>query len=381
MPDRIVAFIVNFNRRELLLRTIASVQAQTRAPDEILVIDNGSTDDSIAAVRTEHGERVRVLALGENFGSSGGFHHGVAASLAAGATQVLILDSDVTLAADCVARLSAALTRDPQAGVVGPKVYHWDSASVLQELGGWIDWTTADLRRSHWRHDEAVGGVITRDQPVDYVPACCLLATRDAIAAAGNFDPGWFLYWDDVDWCDRVRAAGWGVQVIAAARVQHFGGGANKHNLVPVYYGWRNRLVFFRRRTPETRREETLRAFYDDFLLARFTCRAFGLVKTAAMMECAVDDARRGIFDRKNFAGWDVTLDPPVPLAATESGANMAPVHHVIGSASAELADRPGLVLRDRFGKCLPAARAWELHQAWAATREQELRALLAPAE
>jgi hypothetical protein len=246
---------------------------------------------------------------------------------------------------------------------------------LLQELGGWVDWDFADLRRSHWRYDEALHGVVTRDQEVDYVPACCLLATRAAIAAAGNFDPGWFLYWDDIDWCDRVRAAGGRIAVVAAARVQHFGGGANKRNLAPVYYGWRNRLVFFRRRTPVARRETTLRAFFEDYLLARFTCRSLGLGRTAAVMELGVEDALRSVFGKKDFVGVDLALDAPLPVEPINGEA--VHVHHVIGSATAELAQRTGAFLLDRFGKRLSAARAWQLRETFEHERTRELATLL----
>lgn len=378
MADRLVAFLVNFNRRDLLLRAIASLQAQTRRPDRVLVIDNGSTDDSVVAARALGDERVRIVELGENLGSSGGFHRGVVESLADGATHILVLDSDVVLAVDTIEHLADALGRDPRLGAVGPKVYHWDSATLLQELGGWIDWDQADLRRSHWRHDEARLGRVTTDQSVDYVPACCLLATHAAFVAAGNFDPGWFLYWDDIDWCQRVLVAGFGIAVVASARVQHFGGGANKRNLVPVYYGWRNRLTFFRLRTPGARGEATMRAFASDYLLARFTCETLGLTKTAAVMQLGVDDALAGVFARKDFSGVDVSLDSPAaPPPAVEPTER---VHHVIASATAAMAARPGLYLLDRFGKQLPAARAWELRQRFESDKMREIEGLLARA-
>jgi GT2 family glycosyltransferase len=374
VPDRLTAIIVNFNRRDLLLRAITSLRSQSNPPIQILVVDNGSTDDSVASVRTTF-PRVEVVALGENLGSSGGFARGIAAGLEAGATHLLLLDSDVVLAPDCVAQLAQALASDPGIGVVGPKVYHWDSSTVLQEFGGWIDWDTADLRRSHWRHDEVLNGRLTADQKVDYVPACCLLATRAAVEAAGNFDPGWFLYWDDIDWCERVRATGRTIVATASARVQHFGGGANKRTLAPVYYGWRNRLTFFRRHTPPAKRAVAMRAFMEDFLLARFTCRTLGLAKTAIIMELGVEDALKDISGRKDFAPIDISLDD---RKSDEPGMTIIErVHHVIGSATEALAARPALVLQDRFGKRMRADQAWILRQRFEIEKAQTLPELI----
>lgn len=375
MRPSVTAIVVNHNRGEMLRRTVDSLLGQTVVPGEILIIDNGSGDDSTARVRGLPG--VRVIELGENTGASGGFCHGIAHAMATAASHFLVLDSDVTLAPECAARLQAALVAAPEVGVVGPKVYHWDSVHVLQEFGGWIDWETADLRRSHWQHDEATSGLVTCDQSVDYVPACCLLVSRAAVERAGNFDPAWFLYWDDIDWCARIRAAGLGVRVTATTAVQHYGGGANKRSLIPVYYGWRNRLAFFSRTAPSAKRGQVMSALLEDYLLARFTCRSLGLPRTAAMMERAVEDALQDVRGERAFAATEIELDLN-QVVATPDAAKLTRVFHVIGSATAELAGDAERVLEDRFGKRLPASRGFELLCEFERTTANELSELLA---
>jgi len=340
-------------------------------------VDNGSTDDSVAAVRAAHGDAVQVIALPENTGSAGGFDVGIRAALDGGAEQALLLDSDVVLNRDCLEALDKAMAACPSLGVVGPKIYHLESEHLLQEFGGWIDWDVADLRRSHFRHDESVAGTISNDVDVDFLPACCLLARRDACIAAGSFDPGWFLYWDDIDWCMRVRATGTQIRAVATARVQHFSGRDHKGSLVPVYYGWRNRVAFFLKHTPQERRAATWRALFTDCLRAQFTCESLGLHRISLMMGLACDDAlsrRRGprTFDTHEILPDAAPAEVPGPTLKVE---------HVLADATEAHAAIHGLVLEDRFGKRLPAAQAWKLRQQCDQRASDRLPGLLARAQ
>lgn len=374
MSDKLAAIIVNFNRSDLLRGAIDSLVKQTFGVGKVFVVDNASTDDSLSKLGEASESAIEVLKLPENLGASGGFQRGVETALAADADRLLLMDSDVALAPDCVERLYEVMGRSASVGVTGPKVYNLHSMSILQEFGGWVNWTTADLRRNCWRHDESVGGVVAGDCEVDYVPACCLLARRSAIEKAGNFDPDWFLYWDDIDWCTRVRNAGFSVEAVASARVHHFGGGANKTNLLPVYYGWRNRAVYFIRNSPPDILANTMRALFGDFLLARFSCRELGLPRTASVMELGIEDALNGVFGKKDFSGTDLSLDRlPQNLDSLAVTGIEETVHHVIGSATPELARQSNVELVDRFGKRLPAVRALELRNKFEASDLQTL--------
>ena len=375
MSDSITAVIVNYNRRDLLLHTLRSVVAQSTPPGDIIVIDNGSTDDSVTAVRGELGDKVQIECLADNSGSAGGFSYGIEVAIEGNSNQFLVMDSDVIMAPDCLEKLSAYLTNHPDVGIVGPKVYLWDHPGVLQMLGGGLDWKNGCIVPRFPFHNEPVAGIVSDDLDVDFVPACCLLTKRTAVERAGNFDSGWFLYWDDVDWCARVRRAGLRVSVSTSSSVRHRCGGANKRSLLPVYYEWRNRYLFFDRHSAPFDRHSAVNAVLVDHLLARFTCRHLGLERTANVMELGISDALEDVFGKRDLGDMDLRLDQPV--ATPQSTSDLLQVHHVIGSATEELASRKGLVLQDRFGKRLPASEAWALRMEFEGERERELPGLL----
>jgi rhamnopyranosyl-N-acetylglucosaminyl-diphospho-decaprenol beta-1,3/1,4-galactofuranosyltransferase len=111
-PPLVVAVVVTYNRRELLLESLAAVQAQHRPPDAVLVVDNASTDGTAAAVRAGF-PAVRLAELGDNYGGAGGFAYGMAQALRDGADLIWAMDDDTIPEPGALAALLAARERYP----------------------------------------------------------------------------------------------------------------------------------------------------------------------------------------------------------------------------------------------------------------------------
>jgi GT2 family glycosyltransferase len=111
---RVAAVVVTYNRRELLLESLAALDAQTREVDTVIVVDNASTDGTAEALRTREGVRpVQVHALDRNTGGAGGFTVGLAAAVRGGAELVWLMDDDTVATPDALAALLDARTRYP----------------------------------------------------------------------------------------------------------------------------------------------------------------------------------------------------------------------------------------------------------------------------
>lgn len=109
---RVVAVIVTYNRRDLLLEALAATAAQTRVPDLVVVVDNASTDGSAAAVRSRF-PAVQVAGLDANYGGAGGFAYGMALALDAGADLIWVMDDDTVPGPDALLALLAARAGHP----------------------------------------------------------------------------------------------------------------------------------------------------------------------------------------------------------------------------------------------------------------------------
>ena len=210
MP-RVSIVVVNYNGGALLRDCLASIAAQTYRDFEVIVVDNGSEDDSLAAAATVL-SGARVVALGENTGFARGNNVGIAASAG---DLVVTLNNDATLAPSFLAELVAAADRLPSAGMFAPKTListepgRIDSAGLLIYLDG-------VYRPRGWQ--ETDGPAYQREEEVVFPCASAALYRRAMLDDVGLFDEEYFLYLEDADLGMRGPLAGLALLVRAARR-------------------------------------------------------------------------------------------------------------------------------------------------------------------
>lgn len=238
----ICVVICNFNKKDYVIGAIESVQSTAGELADILVVDNASTDGSVAQIHQRF-PYIKVEVLRENIGGSGGFAHGMSQAKEIGYRYIALLDNDAVVKPDTLAKMMDLLENNSSIGVVGPAICKMDAPEIVQEVGANISLHDAsfNLNFAGESYSSIAKGLID----CDYVPACCLMTKSEVIEKVGVFDVEFFLYWDDIDWCVRVKDAGW--RVVAQPQIQalHKGGGANATNTLPRYYYWRNKLRFF----------------------------------------------------------------------------------------------------------------------------------------
>jgi GT2 family glycosyltransferase len=236
----VVTIILNTNRRDDTLACLASLATGTYERHTVLVLDNASTDGSVAAIR-EHFPAVEIVALQANKGYAGNNNVGIAAALAKGADWVFVLNEDTILAPDCIAQLVAIGESSPQIGIVGPLVFHHDEPGVVQSAGGrmgkgWDAW--------HLAQNEPYSNQFAGPQPVDWVSGCAIMVRRAVIEQVGPLDERFFYYWEETEWCLRARLAGWQIQFVPQAQLWHKGVQRDYRPKPSVaYYDTRNHLL------------------------------------------------------------------------------------------------------------------------------------------
>jgi GT2 family glycosyltransferase len=241
---RVAVIVLNWNGRDDTLACLESLRQLDYPNYEVVVVDNGSSDGSVEAVRAAFVD-VTVLEVGENLGFAEGNNVGLRHALTHGADYVLLLNNDTEVSPDCISLLVGAVEATPQAGVAGPTIYYFDRREIIWSAGGAIDWRRGD---SHMMGlDELDKGQYDAIREVDFVTGCALLIRRDVIEDVGMLDTRFFMYYEETEWCVRAARARYKILHVPQAHVWH--------KIVPAqqamspriqYYMTRNRLLFLR---------------------------------------------------------------------------------------------------------------------------------------
>ncbi len=257
--------IVNWNVCDLLQRAIASVYASWDGLPglEIIVVDNASHDDSVAMLR-ETFPQVVVIANAENRGFTGGNNQGLAAATG---DFLLLLNPDTEIVGDALPRMIAYLQNHPGVGMIGPQLLNPDGSvqssrrrfptlPVLFLESTWLEKLAPRKSLRYYYAQEQPDDAI---QDVDWITGAAMLTRREVIAQVGGMDEGFFMYSEELDWCRRIREAGWRVIYFPEARVTHHEGKSSEQVVPARHIYFQSSKVRYARKYHGTAIAETLR--------------------------------------------------------------------------------------------------------------------------
>ncbi|MGY1915471.1 glycosyltransferase family 2 protein [Blastococcus sp. SYSU DS0973] len=239
-PLRVVA--VTYSPGAALAGFIDSLAQATTRPVDVVLADNGSTDGAPERAAARH-PHVRVLRTGGNIGYGAAANAGLA-DLRTG--RALIANPDLRFHAGSVDELLTAADRWPRAATLGPAIMTpagdlYPSARDLPRLStgaghallGWA-WPGNPWTARYRREREA-----PRERPAGWLSGSCLLVDLEAYWSVGGFDPGYFMYFEDVDLAERLTRRGFLHVYVPSAVVEHEGGHATKrepHRMQRVHH-------------------------------------------------------------------------------------------------------------------------------------------------
>ncbi|MGI8906041.1 MAG: glycosyltransferase family 2 protein [Candidatus Sumerlaeaceae bacterium] len=225
---RLSIIIVNWNTRDLLCACLDSLRSVLDDPGhEVLVVDNGSSDGSVEMVRTEFAA-VRLLSLNQNLGFSRG--NNVALAQARG-KYLMLLNSDTEIIGDALETMCNFLDQNPTVGALGPQLLNPDG-TVQLSCRTFPSYKTALFHRkslitklfprNRFSQQYLMTGIgHGKTMEVDWVIGACLMTRRAVVEQVGLLDEEFFMYAEDVDWCYRMRLAGWAIVYVPEAQVLH----------------------------------------------------------------------------------------------------------------------------------------------------------------
>jgi len=254
--DAVSLIIVNYNASECIVACVLSALNQV---DEVIVVDNASSDDSLAKLERAipRDRRLKIVRNRENLGFATGCNIGAQASAG---SHLFFLNPDCVLTADSVKRLLRVLHDDPDVGMVGGLLVNPDGT---EQAGGrravptpWRSFVRAfglSCFADRWPrlffdfhlHKQPLP---THPIEVEAISGSCMLVRRAAMQDVGHWDEGYFLHCEDLDYSMTLRGKGWRIKFVPDARIVHDKGACSRAR--PIFVEWhkhRGMMRFYRK--------------------------------------------------------------------------------------------------------------------------------------
>jgi|SRR5579859_186152 len=246
--------IVTWNGKKYALECIDSLhQNETAVPAEIIVVDNGSSDGTPAAIRDRF-PSVKVIETHSNLGFAKANNIGMAMSRG---QYVCLVNSDVVIPAGCFEKMIEFMKANPEVGLLGPKMLSPDGgigASVMRLPTIWNTLCSALALHRIAPHSPVLGGFEMAGYPyneiddVEVLTGWFWMVPRAALQQVGGLDERFFMYGEDIDWCKRFRQAGRRVVFFPNAEALHYGAASSGEAPIRFYVEMRRaNLQYFQK--------------------------------------------------------------------------------------------------------------------------------------
>ncbi len=231
--------VLNWNGAADTIECLESLAAAELQGASILVVDNGSRDDSVGRIRARFPAQA-ILPLAQNQGYAGGNNAGMRAALAAGAGGVLLLNNDTRVAPDFLPPLLSLMQDSLRAAAATSQILRQDRPQLLDVAYLEVHFDERNVVQLQGVNRLPSEGFDERRR-VYVVPGCSVLFRSEALRDVGLFDEAYFAYHEDVDWCLRAARRGWEVYYEPYSRVFHKGSrSTERFNTRPPARVWRD---------------------------------------------------------------------------------------------------------------------------------------------
>ncbi|MBP7345354.1 MAG: N-acetylglucosaminyl-diphospho-decaprenol L-rhamnosyltransferase [Bacteroidetes bacterium ADurb.Bin302] len=245
---RVSIITVNFNHSYVTDELLNSIRDKNSYVNiEIIVVDNGSADNPVPQWQIKYPE-ANFIRSEINLGFAGGNNLGLAAATG---DYLFFVNNDTEFTEGLIDILVNTLNSHPSIGVISPKLLYYDQPTMLQYAGYTpMNYITArnscigQFETDQGQYDQLVG-------PTGFAHGAAMMVTREAIEKAGPMAENFFLYYEELDWADRIRHNGFEVWVNMKATIFHKESvSVGKKSALKEYYMNRNRILFIRRNAP-----------------------------------------------------------------------------------------------------------------------------------
>lgn len=238
--------ILNWNGADMLRQFLPSVMAHTTPPEcEVIVADNGSTDNSLEVLANEFAS-VRTIVLDKNYGFAEGYNKAIEQI---DSEYVVLLNSDVEVPEGWLQPLLNYMDAHPTIGAVQPKIHSWHRRNYFEHAGaagGYLSILGYPYCRGRrfGKTEEDRGQYDTILDNIEWTSGACMCVRTNIYKELGGLDAAFFAHMEEIDLCWRMRNKGWKLACVTDSIVYHLGGGSLHYdNPRKIYLNFRNNLL------------------------------------------------------------------------------------------------------------------------------------------
>ena len=246
--------ILNWNGKKMLERFLPSVTAHTQGDAEVIIADNGSTDDSLDFVRAQY-PGLRIIELDKNYGFAGGYNR---ALQQVKADYYVLLNDDVEVTPGWIEPVVAQMQQHPDTAICQPKLLMYDQRDTFEYAGGaggFLDkYGYPFCRGRMFTSLEQDNGQYNTPGEIFWASGAAMFVRADVWHQLGGLDDDFFAHMEEIDFCWRAKNAGYRVEYCPQSTVFHVGGGTlPKSNPRKTYLNFRNNMALLYKNLPKHR--------------------------------------------------------------------------------------------------------------------------------
>lgn len=242
-PPLVSIITVNFNQAEATCALLESAKKLTYLHVEVIVVDNGSHENITPLIKNVY-PQARVIRSTQNLGFAAGNNLGIQESKG---DFLFFVNNDTELTPDIIENLLSCFERNKHAGAASPKIYYYDHPGIIQ-YAGYTPINPFTARNTTIGQFEVDTGQYNQPRPTPYAHGAAMMVSRQVIEKAGTMPECFFLYYEELDWCEKIRRAGFEIYYEPKAVIYHKESlSVGKLSPLKTYYLARNRILFMRR--------------------------------------------------------------------------------------------------------------------------------------
>lgn len=238
---------VNFNQPEVTLALLKSIKKNTDQESiEVVLVDNGSREDHGDSFREFYPELIYIRSE-ENLGFAGGNNLGIRA---ASGEHLFFLNNDTEITANTISVLTEELFSNPQIGMISPLILYFDKPNTIQ-YAGFTEMNYLMCRnKGIGSMDEDKGQYEQASRETGYCHGAAMMCRRADLENVGLMAEHFFLYYEELDWCEQFKKAGKKIWFTGRTKIYHKESiSVGKESSIKTYFMTRNRMLFIRRNT------------------------------------------------------------------------------------------------------------------------------------